>query len=402
AERAPLEAEPALAAGEPPLERVAEALRALEEESRADKRERRQLDAAHAEALAELSARITALATERDALESLRASRSTEYLEKIQAGYSFRNFVENSPETTNSRSLRSLFAPELPPGGAGDCAAPKLLARARDLRLAPIALAELWWGAPPKTGGRRAGEHYAACRAKCGPILAFVLRGLDVDPAPVFGADPSRTSLELPVVFEDRWLVVVDKPSGLLSVPGRGVHLADSVATRLRARDPAITGLVAAHRLDLDTSGLLVCAKDERTWSALQKQFAARDVDKRYVAWLDGDVRGDHGVVELALRVDVDDRPRQIHDPIHGKPACTEWRVIERRDGRTKVALVPKTGRTHQLRVHAAHPLGLDAPITGDRLYGRAAERLMLHAEAIAFTHPHTGARITLERPAPF
>jgi tRNA pseudouridine32 synthase/23S rRNA pseudouridine746 synthase len=182
-------------------------------------------------------------------------------------------------------------------------------------------------------------------------------------------------------------------------VPGRSGLLADSVATRLRARYPEAA---VAHRLDLDTSGLLVAAKDPATHAALQRAFARREVDKRYAAWLDGAVAGDHGTVELALRVDLDDRPRQIHDPAHGKPAITAWRVVERTPTRTRVTLVPHTGRTHQLRVHAAHPLGLAAPIVGDRLYGRAAARLALHAEALAFVHPHTQRRIELVRPAPF
>jgi tRNA pseudouridine32 synthase/23S rRNA pseudouridine746 synthase len=156
------------------------------------------------------------------------------------------------------------------------------------------------------------------------------------------------------------------------------------------------------HRLDLDTSGLLLAAKDADTHAALQRQFLDRQVDKRYVAWVEGAVAGEAGVIDLPLRVDLDDRPRQIHDPIHGKPAITEWRVIARRRHRTRVAFTPRTGRTHQLRVHAAHAVGLGAPIVGDRLYGRPDRRLLLHAEGLAFTHPHTGARVALACPAPF
>jgi tRNA pseudouridine32 synthase/23S rRNA pseudouridine746 synthase len=214
----------------------------------------------------------------------------------------------------------------------------------------------------------------------------------------VFGADPIAAD-EPRVVFEDDWLIVVDKPCGLLSVPGRSGLLQDSVLTRLRARHAAAT---VVHRLDLDTSGLLVAAKDAATHAALQRAFAHRDVAKRYVAWLDGPVAGERGTVELALRVDLDDRPRQIHDPVHGKPAITEWQVLERAGSRTRVLLVPRTGRTHQLRVHAAHALGLGVPIVGDRLYGRAAARLALHAEGLSFLHPYTHRRIELVRPAPF
>jgi len=188
------------------------------------------------------------------------------------------------------------------------------------------------------------------------------------------------------------------------SVPGRSGALRDSVQTRLRARYPAATGPLVVHRLDLDTSGLLLAAKDEVTYAALQAQFARREVDKRYIALLDGVISADRGVVDLPIRVDLDDRPRQIHDPIHGKAAITEWLVLERRTETTRVALIPKTGRTHQLRVHAAHPLGIGAPIAGDRLYGRVHDqpRLMLHAERLAFVHPHTGERIELVRDAPF
>jgi tRNA pseudouridine32 synthase/23S rRNA pseudouridine746 synthase len=225
-----------------------------------------------------------------------------------------------------------------------------------------------------------------------------MLDGLPLDAAPRFGADPIAAG-EPRVVFEDRWLIVVDKPCGLLSVPGRDPALGDSVITRLRVDHP---GALAVHRLDLDTSGLVVVAKDAETHAELQRAFARREVDKRYVAWLDGAIAADGGTVELPLRVDLDDRPRQIVDPEHGKPAVTEWRVVDRAAARTRVHLVPRTGRSHQLRVHAAHPLGIGAPIVGDRLYGRAAARLALHAEALAFVHPHTRRRLALERSAPF
>jgi tRNA pseudouridine32 synthase/23S rRNA pseudouridine746 synthase len=222
-----------------------------------------------------------------------------------------------------------------------------------------------------------------------------------VDPAPVFGGG-SIAGDEPRCVFEDDWLVVVDKPAGLLSVPGRGGQLRDSVLTRLRERHPGATGPLVVHRLDLDASGLMLIAKDSWTYAALQGQFCRREIEKRYVAWLDGTVARDDGTISLALRVDLDDRPRQIHDAVRGKDAVTEWRVIARLGGRTRVALFPRSGRTHQLRVHAAHPMGLAAPIVGDRLYGRRDERLMLHAEALTFSHPRTGRRMEIQQPAPF
>ena len=297
------------------------------------------------------------------------------------------------------RALRDLFAPGEPPGGAGDCAGPKLLGEAYRRGLRPIAMAEVWWGPPPVTGGRHEGGFYPACRGKCGPILPFMLEGLEVEPAPVFGA--AAIAAEEPrTVFEDDDVVIVDKPIDLLSVPGRSGALRDSVQTRLRARYPSATGPLVVHRLDLETSGLLLAAKSEEMYAALQAQFARREIDKRYIAWLAGDVRGETGVIELALRVDLDDRPRQIVDAVHGKPAVTEWTVLAREGGRTRVAFMPRTGRTHQIRVHAA--VGLGASIVGDRLYGTAGDRLLLHAERLEFAHPRTGQRIAALCPAPW
>ncbi|HEU4611642.1 MAG TPA: RluA family pseudouridine synthase [Kofleriaceae bacterium] len=369
-------------------------LAALAQESRADAAERKRLDARHAGARVPLEARVSPLVVRRDELDRDRATRSRDFLRRIHATYAL-------PSARGAtRSLAEIFAPHTPPGGAGDCAAPKLLAFAYRHGLRPIALAELWCGAPPATGGRLDGRFYPACRGKCGPILAHMLDGLDVEPAPVFGDAPIDPAAPA-TVFEDAFLAIIDKPIGLLSVPGKGV-LGDSVQARLRARYPAATGPLVVHRLDLDTSGLLLVAKDLATHAALQRQFAERLIDKRYIAWLDGEVVGESGVIELPLRVDLDDRPRQIVDEIHGKPAVTEWQVLAREGGRTRVALVPRTGRSHQLRVHASHPRGLGVPIVGDRLYGRPDARLMLHAESIGFVHPHTQQPLALHSPAPF
>lgn len=371
------------------------ALHALDQQSRADKAERRRALAAAEQAQAALSKRLAEIDAERTALEEHRTARSRQLWQQVNDTYVFTN------ARGERRRLRELFA-HTPPGGAGDCAAPKLLHHAYRLGLRPVALAEFWWGAPPLTGGRLSGVFYPPCHGKCGPVLDFMLQGLPAEPSPPrFGAGAVPDG-EPRAVFEDEWLVVVEKPCGLLSVPGAG-GLRDSVLTRLRQRYPEASGPMLVHRLDLDTSGLLVAARDRETYIALQRQFTRRQIEKRYVAWLDGEVARDGGRVELALRVDLDDRPRQIHDPEHGLEALTEWRVLERRSGWTRVALVPHTGRTHQLRVHAAHEKGIGAPIVGDRLYGRGGgERLMLHAEAIAFEHPHTGARVELESPAPF
>ncbi len=332
-------------------------------------------------------------------LDDARSARSRELLAQIQASYHFVN------ATGEVRALREIFAPSQPPGGAGDCAAPKLLAEAYRRGLRPLALAEVWYGAPPRSGDRRSGSLYPACHGKCGPILAHMLHGLPLDAPPVFGA-ASIPASEPTLVYEDAHLLAVHKLHGLLTVPGRSSQLQDCVVTRLRARYPDVSGQMVVHRLDLDTSGLLLAAKDQATFVALQRLFSLREVTKRYVACVDGEVRGESGRIDLPLRTDINDRPRQIHDPVHGKAAVTAWSVLERRDGRTRLALVPHTGRTHQLRVHCAHPSGLDAPILGDRLYGRSApehgERLLLHAERLAFVHPHTGALLELHSEAAF
>jgi len=374
-----------------------EELGELARESQRDGSARKQLVAAQRRERAPRVAAVRELEDRRAEVAQHKAARSRELLVAIHDTYAI------ADARGTRRSLRELFAPAEPPGGAGDCAAPKLLALAYREGLRPVAFAEVWCGAPPPTGDRHDGTLYPACRGKCGPILAHALAGLPTDELPVFGI-PTVGPDEPRLVFEDAWLVVVDKPVGLLSVPGRGEQLADCVQTRLRARYP---GLLLAHRLDLDTSGLVIAAKDLATYGALQRQFEERRIDKRYVAVLDGAVAGDAGTIELALRVDLDDRPRQIVDPIHGKPALTHWRVLDRTapPARTRVELSPRTGRTHQLRVHAAHPHGLAAPIVGDRLYARGAHgegRLLLHAEALRFAHPVTGESIALVSPAPF
>jgi tRNA pseudouridine32 synthase / 23S rRNA pseudouridine746 synthase len=374
-----------------------EALRTLADESRRDATAKRRLRAVQATEALPLETTLRALDAQRIALERQRADRSRGYARQLHDTYRIQN------ARGHWKTLADVFAPADPPTGAGDCAAPKLLAYAYREGLRPIALTELWWGPAPLGGGRQAGRHYAACRGKCRPILAHALGGLRVEPEPNFG-DGAIDADEPAVVFEDRWILAVDKPSGLLSVPGRSGALRDSALTRLRRSYPDATGPLVVHRLDLDTSGVLLVAKDPTTHAALQRLFARREVTKRYIAWLDGSVSAERGVVDLALRVDVDDRPRQIHDPLEGKTAVTEWNVIARDRGRTRVALYPRTGRTHQLRVHAAHALGIGVPIVGDRLYGRpeSGERLLLHAEALTFEHPHTHTQLTIERPAPF
>lgn len=299
------------------------------------------------------------------------------------------------------KDLCELFAPTYqgaPPAGAGECAAPKLLQYAYQHQLEPIAMAEFWWGDSPKTEIRHHGYYYPACKGKCEPILHHMLQGLRVDENPLLADSHQETKLD--ILYEDDYLLIVNKPAGMLSVPGKGD--ADSVYHRLHILYPDATGPIIVHRLDMATSGLLLAAKTKEAHQNLQAQFKNRTIQKRYIALLEGEVPQDEGEIRLPLCPDPLDRPRQIVSEEFGKPAFTRYRVLERTSGKTLIAFYPQTGRTHQLRVHAAHPLGLHCPILGDELYGRKAERLYLHAEYLAFTHPITFERIEIRAKIPF
>ena len=290
----------------------------------------------------------------------------------------------------------------LPPGGTGDCCAPKLLQYAYQHGLKPLCMAEFWWGPSPKSEVRHHGQFYPACRGKCKPVLTWMLQGLDVDPNPEEAGFPR---LIPEIVYEDEAMVVLNKPSGLLSIPGRTEE--HSVATWAQAR---WTGAMLVHRLDLWTSGLIVVAKNKDAYKHLQEQFVKRTVKKRYIAVLDGEVSQQRGRIELPLLCDPMNRPRQVVDYQRGKSAVTEYEILETLGGQTLAALYPHTGRTHQLRVHCAHPDGLGCPIHGDELYGRAAQtlggvtndRLCLHSDRLELTHPITGEWMRFELPYPF
>lgn len=226
-----------------------------------------------------------------------------------------------------------------------------------------------------------------------------MLQGLEVDENPMLKELQSGKKT-LDIIYEDEWLVVVNKPAGMLSVPGKEDVV--SVYSMMRERYPDADGPLIVHRLDMATSGLLVVAKTKQVHQNLQAQFKNRSVGKRYIALLQGSVSQDAGTVELPLCPNPLDRPRQMVHTGYGKPAVTDFEVLERKDNRTRIAFYPRTGRTHQLRVHAAHPLGLHCPIIGDELYGRKAERLYLHAEMLEFTHPVTGKRISITQKADF
>ena len=299
------------------------------------------------------------------------------------------------------RDLCNLFkdtVQKTPPAGAGECAAPKLLQYAYRNGWQPLAMAEFWWGDSPKNEIRRHGYYYPACKGKCGPILKHMLQGLHVEENPL-ETDMHRDT-ELEIMYEDEWLSVVNKPAGMLSVPGKSDI--DSVYGRVRRMYPEATGPMVVHRLDMATSGLMLVAKTKEVHQNLQAQFKNRTVCKRYVAWLDGIVEKKEGHIELPLRPDPEDRPRQVFDAVHGKPAVTDYTVLHYDSGRTFISFIPKTGRTHQLRVHSAHPLGLNAPIVGDELYGKRADRLYLHAEYLGFIHPVSGVYMEIEKESGF
>ena len=305
----------------------------------------------------------------------------------------FRLFIVKNARA-ESRDLVEVFQPlgTLPPAGAGECCAPRLLNYAFNNALHPVCMAEFWWGDSPVGEVRHHGHFYPACRSKCKPILEFMLQGLDVEDNPL---DQPMQVDALDIIYDDQWLTVINKPSGMLTVPGKALE--DSLLTRYQDAHPEATGPIVVHRLDQETSGLVIFAKDKTTHKALQQQFENHSIKKCYVALIDGIVPLDEGVIDLPLRPDVDDRPRQRVDRELGKPAVTRYRVLERHDGLTRVELEPLTGRTHQLRVHCSHPQGLNCPIVGDRLYGTAAQRLMLHAQSITFIHPATGQKMSLE-----
>ncbi|MDE5639260.1 MAG: RluA family pseudouridine synthase, partial [Odoribacter sp.] len=286
----------------------------------------------------------------------------------------------------------------VPPAGAGECAAPRLLQYAYLHRLQPVAMAEFWWGESPRGEIRRHGNYYPACRGKCGPILRYMLQGLDVEVNPLEAE--GGTTEEVEILYEDEWLWVVNKPAGMLSVPGKSAQT--SLLEVMRKRFPEMENLFVVHRLDMATSGVLLVAKTQEVYRDLQAQFKNHEVRKRYIALLDGLLPADEGGIDLPLCLDPDNRPYQIVDEKYGKRAVTRYRVIGRSDHYTRVAFYPLTGRTHQLRVHAAHSCGLNMPIVGDALYGRPAGRLYLHAEQIGFRHPVTNEMICVNKKADF
>ncbi|MEY8216467.1 MAG: RluA family pseudouridine synthase [Colwellia sp.] len=363
---------------------------ALSRASVTDKKALQVLKLHHQTSISLTSDNLQQLIDEIESLKKIRKKRSV----KLQKHFFKQYQMLNSKG--ERKDLTELFAETIlqkPPAGSGDCAAPKLLQYAFKNKLTPLCMAEFWWGKQPKSEIRKHKHFYPACQGKCQPILGHMLAGMEVDKNPLLD-NPAQDKV-LEIIFQDEHVVVVNKPAGLLSVPGKSIK--DSVYSRIKAQFPQATGSLIVHRLDMATSGLLMLALNERAHKHLQQQFMNKEVNKRYVATIEGKLAKTSGEICLPLRGDFDDRPKQMVCHQHGKYAETHWQLIEERDNTSKLFLYPITGRTHQLRMHCAHPDGLNIPIIGDGLYGNSADRLNLHAQRLSFSHPVTKEQLTFQ-----
>ena len=392
---------------------LAQCLKKLAKESVYDKNQLRDLKQYWSDLIDQIQKKLTILTDEVSAIKSQRKRLSIRLQKKLFKQYRLLN------SAGVEKDLIELFqnAPyPMPPAGTGDCAAPKLLQYAFQNNLKPLAMAEFWWGQAPKSEIRQHKKFYGACSGKCQPILTHMLEGMAIDDNPLL-VNPAQGK-KLEVMYQDDQIVVVNKPSEFLSVPGKNIE--DSVYLRIKQQFPQAVGSLIVHRLDMSTSGVMVLALTKRAQKNIQQQFINRTIKKRYVALLEGKIEGDlekqlmedQGEINLPLRGDFDDRPRQLVCFDQGKHAKTQWQVIDIVDGKTKLYLYPETGRTHQLRVHCAHPHGLNIPILGDDLYGSdsfdshssngKAQRLHLHAQKLTLSHPVTKEVMTFEVDADF
>ena len=380
-------------------------------ESQYQKAEYKRLEKEWKKRLEELETEVRHFDIEIERLKTERKERSAALQRKLFEQF---RMLNAQGEVKDLYTIFEQTVQKVPPAGAGECALPKLLQYAYLHQLKPLAMAEFWWGDSPKNEIRHHGYYYPSCKGKCEPILQHMLQGLEVDENPLL--NPVHEEEELEIVFEDEWLLVVNKPAGMLSVPGKAEDR-DSVYHRLKKKYPEATGPMIVHRLDMATSGLLLVAKTKKVHQDLQAQFANRSIKKRYVAVLDGIVLSERtGRIELPLCLNPLDRPRQIVSKEYGKEAITEYKIISESEKiidesersineprkYTRIVFYPLTGRTHQLRVHAAHPEGLGCPILGDELYGKKADRLYLHAEYIEFRHPIYGDILCIQKEADF
>lgn len=327
-------------------------------------------------------------------LKNERKERSEKLHQQIFDEYHFLN------NDKTVKSLNNIFKEidKKPIAGTGNCAAPKLLQYAFKNDLQPIAMAEFWFGKPLKNEVRKHQNYYPACNGKCKPILNYMLKGIEMDENSILVNLAKDKKID--ILFEDEHLVLVNKPSELLSVPGK--NILDSVFTRMQLKYPKATGPLIVHRLDMSTSGIMLIAKSKRIHKKLQSQFIKRSIKKQYVAVLNGIIKDEKGIIELPLRVDLNDTPKQLVCFKNGKKAVTKYDIVEIKNNQTRIYFYPITGRTHQLRMHAAHYLGLNTPIVGDDLYGKKSNRLHLHATSLAFIHPISKEKMIIKSEAPF
>ncbi|MCF7493778.1 pseudouridine synthase [Vibrio sp. L5-1] len=374
------------------LDSAADLLKQLGNQSSQEKRDLKALRIEWKQKIAERQLQV-------DAIESELKSRKQEYQAisaELEAQRLFHyRFINQALE---SKNLLELLDGKDALEGSGDCCLPKLLNFAFEHGFKPLALSEFWWGLPPTAVIRQHGNLYPVCQSKSFEIISHQLNGIELEDNPLIVNPAVGKSFD--IVYEDDEIVVVNKPEEFLSVPGKFIE--DSVYTRIKARYPNATGPLIIHRLDMSTSGLLILALTADSNKHIQKQFIDRTVEKRYTALLDGEIDGKSGDISMPLRGDITDRPRQLVCHEHGRNAETHWEAIGTSNGKTKVHLYPKTGRTHQLRVHCAHPSGLGVPIRGDDLYGYKRERLHLHAGYLKLIHPTTGKWMEFEVPSEF
>ena len=336
------------------------------------------------------------LSFEKD-IKNLKEQRA-EKSKKIQADvFKTSSFLNFKGETENLLSLFKDTYEGVPPAGAGECAAPRLLQSCYNMGFKPITFTEFWWGAPPKKQLRIHNTHYAACRGKCEPILGHMLKGLSVEKSPL---DVAQKNKNIEVLYEDKDVLVVNKPHGLLSVPGKNIK--QSVLSLLKKQHGEENELYPVHRLDRQTSGVLLLAKNKTALATLQMQFEKRQTKKEYVALLDGVLKEKEGKIVLPLATDYSDRPRQLICFERGKYAETKYKLMGVEEGVSRVRFYPKTGRSHQLRAHSAFHDGLNMAIVGDDLYGKHQDRMYLHAEKLVFTHPETRQEVVISAPTPF
>ena len=367
----------------------------LDELNRQSAKERKEFKAikkAFKEATSKIDEQIKTIQKEVEALVKTRKGLSR----KLQEDLFIELILENVlGEQKNVKEIFDEYTGNLPPAATGECAAPKLFQFAIQNDLKPVALAEFWWGTSSKNEVRKHKHFYPACKSKCAPILPFLLKGLDIEDNPLL----KEIEFTVPILFEDEHLLIINKPSGMLSVDGKSDL--KSVQTWLQ-ENYQFEGPGLVHRLDMATSGILLIAKSKDIHEHLQKQFFRKEIQKEYTAILDGIIDKSSGIVDLPIRTDFEDRPRQMVCYVHGKSSQTKYEVLSRKENETTIKFQPISGRTHQLRVHAAHIDGLNTAIKGDDLYGKPSDRLHLHASKLQFKHPVSNQEVVIECRADF